>query len=294
MRASYTYSRTLDNVSEIFSSGVGGTTLAFAQNPFDTGKGEYSFSGLDFPHQFSVLATEQLPFFKSQHGLVGHMFGGWAMSANYVWASGQRYTPLQAFAEGALTGASNNYDFTWLANNVGTDLARPFVGNLSAPATSVGIFAGDACANFGSACALPATTLVSFEPGIVDGSSAGTSVAQSAVRYIVNGGTAQTVFGTPFGARRNLSQDAPTNIANLALLKNIKLNERANLEFTATLQNVFNHPNFQSIDPVIEDAGIPKAGQAPFVGFGDPSVTNDVIGNALGNRVVRFGLTFRF
>ena len=78
------------------------------------------------------------------------------------------------------------------------------------------------------------------------------------------------------------------------MFKNIKMNERASLEFNATFQNVFNHPNFQSIDPNIEDAGLTKIQQAPFVGFADPSVTNDVVGNALGNRIVRFGLTFRF
>ena len=44
----------------------------------------------------------------------------------------------------------------------------------------------------------------------------------------------------------------------------------------------------------VEDAGLTKTQQAPFVGFADPSVTNTVVGNALGNRIVRFGLTFRF
>jgi len=122
-------------------------------------------------------------------------------------------------------------------------------------------------------------------PGAIDSKS---------VRYIINAAQAQSVFGTPFGARRNLSQDAVTNLANLAVFKNIKMNERASLEFNATLQNVFNHPNFQSIDPNIENAGLTSSQQAPFVGFADPSVTNDVVGNALGNRVVRFGLTFRF
>jgi hypothetical protein len=293
VRAAYTYSRTLDNVSEIFSTGVAGTTLAFAQNPWDPGRGEYSFSGLDVPHQFSIAATEQMPFFKGQHGLFGHVLGGWAVSANYIWASGQRYTPLQTFGEAFLTAPSNNYDRTWLLNNVGVDLARPFVGNVNAPATSVGIFAGDACNFFGSSCALAPNQLVTFSQG-VQGGSDGSPVQQNAVRYIINASTAQSIFGTPFGARRNLSQDAPTNIANLALFKNIKLNERASLEFNTTLQNVFNHPNFQSIDPNIEDAGLTKSQQAPFVGFGDPSVSNDVIGNALGNRIVRFGLTFRF
>jgi hypothetical protein len=252
-----------------------------------------TFSGLDVPHQFSIAATEQLPFFKSQHGMFGHVLGGWAVSANYVWASGQRYTPLQTFAEAASTSPSNNYDLTWLLNNVGVDVARPFVGNLNAPPASVGVFAGDACSNFGSSCGMPAGQLVAFNQNVKNGLD-GSPVQSSAVRYIINSSVAQGIFGTPFGARRNLSQDAPTNLANLAVFKNIKMNERASLEFNATLQNVFNHPNFQSIDPNIENAGISSDKQAPFVGFADPSVTNDVVGNALGNRIVRFGLTFRF
>jgi len=293
IRAAYTFSRTLDNVSEVFSSGVAGTTLAFAQNPWDTGRGEYSFSALDIPHQASIAATEQLPFFKTQHGFIGHALGGWSVSANYIWASGQRYTPVQTFAEAAFTAPSDNYDLTWVLNNVGTDVARPFVGNLNAPAASVGIFAGDACSNFGSSCGLPTNQLITFNQDVKNGLD-GTSVQQNAVRYIINASTAQSIFGTPFGARRNLSQDDVTNIANLAIFKNFKLTERASLEFNTTFQNVFNHPNFQSIDPNIEDAGIPRNQQAPFVGFADPSVTNTVVGNALGTRIVRFGLTFRF
>ncbi len=288
IRFAYTYSRTLDNVSEIFSSGAGGNTLAFAQNPWNTGSGEYSYSGLDFPHQFSVAATEQIPIFKGQHGFLGHALGGWAVSGNYVWATGQRYTPLQTGAEAALSSPSDNFDFAWLAANVGVDLARPFVGNVNAPASQVGIYAGDA-----GVTSVAPNTLISLN-NLNATTPTVTPVTNSQVRYIINAATAESIFGTPFGGARNLSQDAPTNIANVALFKNIKLNERASLEFNATLQNVFNHANFQSIDAAIEDAGIPKSSQAPFIGFADPSVTNDVGGNALGNRVIHFGLTFRF
>jgi hypothetical protein len=288
IRLAYTYSRTLDNVSEIFSSGTAGTTLAFAQNPWNTGSAEYSYSGLDFPHQFSVAATEQIPLFKGQHGLLGHTLGGWAVSANYVWATGQRYTPLQTGAEAALSSPSDNFDFAWLAANVGVDLARPFIGNVNAPASQVGIYAGDA-----GVTSVSPNTLISLN-GLNAATPTVTPVTNNQVRYIINAATAESIFGTPFGGARNLSQDAPTNIANLALFKNIKLNERASLEFNATFQNVFNHANFQSIDAAIEDAGIPKGSQAPFIGFADPSVTNDVVGNALGNRIIHFGLTFRF
>jgi len=83
IRSSYTFSKTLDNVSEIFSTVGGGNTVFFAQNPANqvNGKGEYSFSGLDYPHQWSMTFIEQLPFFKEQHGVVGHVLGGWAVSA---------------------------------------------------------------------------------------------------------------------------------------------------------------------------------------------------------------------
>jgi hypothetical protein len=157
-----------------------------------------------------------------------------------------------------------------------------------APASQVGIYAGDA----GITTVAP-NTLISLN-NLNAATPQVTPVTNSQVRYIINAATAESIFGTPFGGARNLSQDAPTNIANLALFKNMKINERANLEFSATFQNVFNHANFQSIDPVIEDAGIPRGQQQPGVGFADPSVTNDVAGNALGNRLVRFGLTFRF
>ncbi|HEV7553718.1 MAG TPA: hypothetical protein VGP65_18695, partial [Candidatus Angelobacter sp.] len=228
----------------------------------------------------------------------------------------QRYTPLQTFAEAASTSASNNYDVTWVANNVGVDVARPFVGNLNAPASSVGVYGADACFMFGTGVAsvdatipvcngrVSPTALISLNtmnatgigknPDPTNLGAVPNAIDSKTVRYIINGAQAQSVFGTPFGARRNLSQDAPTNLANLAVFKNIKMNERASLEFNATLQNVFNHPNFQSIDPNIENAGLTATQQAPFVGFADPSVTNDVVGNALGNRLVRFGLTFRF
>src|SRR5205814_1056558 len=86
---------------------------------------------------------------------------------------------------------------------VGADLARPFVGNVNAPATSVGIFAGDACNFFGSSCALAPNQLVTFSQDVQSGSN-GSPVQQNAVRYIINASTAQSIFGTPFGARRNL------------------------------------------------------------------------------------------
>lgn len=291
IRAAYTFSKTLDNVSEIFSTFGGGNTTFTSQNPANIkAPGEYSHSGLDYPHQASFIVTEQLPFLKEQHGAIGHILGGWALSANYVIASGQNYTPAQLFMASILNqvGANpgqNYYDSGFFGNfNSGVEAVRPFLGNLSAPATAVGVMAGDLCniLDSGAAptCALPPTTLLSLTAiGQSKTNNCITDLVECAVvpvtnkdvRFIINSQTSQGVFGTPFGnSPRNPVRDEITNIANFSIIKNIKLGEKANFEFHTTFLNVFNHPNFGSVDPFVDDAGLHGA----FNGFGDVTQTN--------------------
>jgi len=269
LRMGYTYSKTLDNVSEIFSTFVAGNTLAVPQNPSVTQNGEYSFSGLDYPHTFSILVSEQLPFFKDQHGWAGHLLGGWVISANYLVQSGQRYTPIQISGIASATAAGDFYDAAFLNAFVGADSARPFIGNLGVTQTSVGIFAGDAGVGGNP------NQLISFNALNANGSVV--PVSKDQVRYIVNAATAQSIFGTPFGNMpRNIAQDDITNIGNLSVAKLIKIGERASFEFRASAVNVLNHPNYASIDPFVEDAG--GTPRAPFFGFGDPTVSNNIPG----------------
>jgi outer membrane receptor protein involved in Fe transport len=287
VRAAYTFSKTLDNVSEIFSTFGGGNTTFTSQNPANIkAPGEYSHSGLDYPHQGSFIVTEQLPFLKEQHGAIGHILGGWALSGNYVIASGQNYTPAQLFMASILNqvGANpgqNFYDSGFFGNfNSGVEAVRPFLGNLNAPATAVGVMAGDACniLDSGAAptCSLAPTTLLSLTamgPNCLSQAlpCAVVPVTNQTVRFIINSQTSQGVFGTPFGnSPRNPVRDEITNIANFSIIKNIKLGEKANFEFHTTFLNVFNHPNFGSVDPFVDDAGLHGA----FNGFGDVTQTN--------------------
>lgn len=283
LRSGYTWSKTLDNVSEIFSTGLAGNTVAFPQNPTSPQNGEYSFSGLDYPNTWYALVSEQLPFFKDQHGFLGHAFGGWVVSADYQVQTGQRYTPSQASEIAASTASGDFFDAAFIGAFVGTDTARPFIGNLGAPSTSVGVFCGDA-AFFGVTCSGPNTQLISMTAlGQSCLSLSATSatpcnivgVTPKQVRFIINGGTSETIFGTPFGNMpRNIVQDDMTNIGNVSVYKKFKLTERAAFEFRASAINFLNHPNFQSIDPFVEDAGLFSAG----TGFGNSKVSNTVPG----------------
>jgi len=299
VRAGYTYAKTLDNVSEIFSTFGGGNTSFAAQNPANQvkGPGEYSFSGLDIPNVFTVAFTEQIPFFKDQKGAVGHVLGGWAVSANYQLASGQRYTPVQLFSAFA-TAAGNFYDSAYIGSFAGIDTARPFLGSLSAPATAVGVFAGDACNIFAVTgaepiCTIAPNTLISLNAVNKNVNGTPVAVTNKQVRFILNASTAQGIFGTPFGnTPRNPVNDAITNIANVTVFKRFKITERSSFEFRMSMLNAFNHTVFTSVDPFLEDAGLVQQG----TGFGDNSLTNSFqqTGSNGSNRTVRFGGTFRF
>jgi hypothetical protein len=304
VRADYTHSKTLDNVSEIFSTFGGGTTFAIAQDPLNTNGGEYSFSGLDIPNTFSLIAVEELPFFKEQHGILGHLLGGWTMSASYVWESGQAFTP-ETIVFPQLTEGGDFFDNNFNAQfNNGLTAARPFIGSLSAPANSVGIFAGDACTIFEqgaagtSLCSVAPTQLLSLNAinSTPQGSAdfTATTVSKNQVRYIANTGVAESVFGTPFGnAPRNIGRDAPLNFLNASLTKRVKVNERASFEFRFTALNALNHSNFTTVNPFIENAGSPGTfGNA----FAVPQLTGDSIpgSNLAASRRFYVGGTFRF
>ncbi len=289
MQAGYTYSKTTDNASEIFGTFGGGTTIAIPQNPFDPKTGEHGLSGLDFPNVFTLNMVEQLPFFKEQHGFMGHLLGGWQLSGDYIWASGQTYTPLEVALANA-TEAGDFFDNGFQANfNGGAGSARPFLGNPSAPANTVGIFCGDVLGPAGcTAAGVNANQLISLNS--LNGSGNVVSVSNQQVRFIANTGMSEALFGTPFGnVPRNYLRDAPSNIVNFSVSKRLKLGERASFTFRATMDNAFNHPNFATVNPFVENAGNPPT-QFGNV-FATPQLTGDSLpgSNLAASRRIYFG-----
>src|SRR5262249_30294261 len=155
---------------------------------------------------------------------------------------------------------------------------------------AVGILAADGCNIFGVGCALAPTQLISANAA--QGGNE-VKVTKNDVRFIINAGQAQSTFGTPFGnTPRNVVQDDITNIANASIYKKVKITERTSFEFRTTFINVFNHPNFQSVDPFLEDAA---DNTFPF-GFGNTKLTSSVpfFYQSNNTRIILFGGTLRF
>jgi Carboxypeptidase regulatory-like domain len=255
LHSSYTYSKTTDNASEIFSTFGGANTYAFSQNPLNFTSGENSRSGLDFPQSWTLSFTEALPFFRQQEGYVGHALGGWILTGNYIIQSGQTYTPAQIFSAAFSGGVGIDSAFDNAFNGGTFETLRPFLSNPGAPVNQVGIYAGDACGSTGVACLIPANTLISLNA--VNSQRVATLVTGKQVRFIVNGGVSQSIFGGPYAgtAGRNSLRDFHTNAGNFSLIKRIKINERSHFDFRTDFINVFNHRNYSSVDPFIEDAG---------------------------------------
>ncbi len=281
----YTWSKTTDNVSETYSTFADGNTSAFAQDPFNITGAEHGLSGIDFPQQFTVQGFWNVPLYRTQRGVIGHALGGWSVALAYQLVSGDPYTPTQLFLNTETGGSVWDVPFDEFVLGL-PETARPFAGSASAPTSQVGIYAGDACTLSGgasTACGEAADTLLSFNSfnttGVVN------PVSKSAVRYIVNGTTADSIFDTPFGnGGRDTARDYHTDLANITVFRTFKFSERVNLQARLDMLNAFNHPNYDSIGPFIEDAG----SNSEFGGFGVPQLYPD------GPRTIKAGLQITF
>jgi hypothetical protein len=245
--ASYTFSKVIDNTSEVYSSGAGGNTLSFAQNPFDTNRGERAVSGYDFPHVFGLTFIYDFPFYKNGKGFAGKILGGWQLNSTYRYTTGQAYTTVDSRFDG--NGAS-------LCDPTATmstfyDACRPILSNPGAPLASVGI----------------------CDPTAPSGCSVlnyltGAPTSASAVHWIVNDNTAAAAFGSPFrGAGRNILRGQPISTTNLSMFKNVKLTERVTFQLRATVYNLTNTQYLGNPDPLVLDVTPAPGSPVPIGSF---------------------------
>ncbi len=91
--------------------------------------GTYGVQPFDYKFVYSLLMLYQPPFFKNQHGLVGHVLGGWSIAPLFTWRSGipeRVNVGINAQAFGEVYGGSNSANFEEAAG------ASPYTGGSSA------------------------------------------------------------------------------------------------------------------------------------------------------------------
>ena len=288
----YTWAHTIDNVSEIFSTFGGGTTIAGAQNPFDTNRGERGNSGLDYRHIATLALLYELPWYKSQQGVMGHLFGGWQFNITHRYTSGQPWTPAQFAGEN--TACQNSFDAAFFG---GGDTCRPFLSNPNAPIGNAGLCTDHTLSD----CGL--IDLAQFNIGNV------VPVTFDQVRYILNGeafwtgfNEAALFFGTPYGsAPRNSERGETINNTNFSLFKTTRITERVKVRFEFHAWNLLNRQFKGDPDPFVDD--VPIAGFTPGCACGsfgntffNPSggFSSNVTQSGIGRRRLNFGIKIVF
>ena len=295
LNASYTFSKTIDNASEIFSSFAGGQSIATSQDPFDTTKGERALSAFDQRHNFTANFVFDVPAYRSQRGWRGKLLGGYQLNGIVRLASGQPYTPTEAFG---------NWDLGFEGGFLGAfGPLRPFTGNPNAPTGTIAYGSTAASALLGDNRADSGQFIVynTLSPGSGGTVVSGTQAMQQA-RLIYNDFgllangiplsflDAFNLFKTPYGTEgRNTFVGEPLYRVDLALIKDTRLSERMQIEFRAEATNIFNHRNFGVPTTITEFAFASFNGTQGVVGpFQNPGFNNG------GNRSIRLGMKLIF
>ena len=265
LSTAYTWSKLMDNGSEVF--GVADTNSP-QQSSFPAifgGQGlEKAVSFFDRTHRFSLTYVYELPFFRQQHGFVGHLLGGFQLSG------------VTTFETGVPLTVMNGQD----ADSIGGNLDRPDFNPDGQPGVRAVPAIATATAN---PCSVSVGATFYTNPD-----AGGACINPANAQYI--GLLAGT--GRRGSLGRNTLRTPGLNNWNVNLLKRVRIDETKFVELRAEFYNIFNHPQYgtASVSPFAPlSTGVPAnvftsaAGQFLHPEFSDG-----------GGRVIRYQLKFAF
>jgi hypothetical protein len=170
----------------------------------------YGPSPWDVPNRFSATFNYEQPGLNGGAGFVGHLTSGWGLSGTSIYQTGY---PFTVFTSAAYNGANYVVGANARTTNTGDYLANG--DNFSYPNAT----------NYQQGASRSAYTTGVFSSGQFTVPTAGTNGNEK------------------FGSFRN-----PAYIeTDLTLYKNTHISERVVFQFRFEFYNLFNHPNFQSI-----------------------------------------------
>ncbi len=207
MQSNLTWSKSLGTGAEVQA-----TSEATPPNPFNLNAG-YGLQAFDRPLVFNTFWVYQPKWYQGQHGLVGHLLGGWTFAPVFTAGSGLPITLAtingggQAFGE----GDSSNFFGYGVSEN-----AIP-IGQLP----SVGVH---------------------YTPGQLPNLFANPAAAYNDVRQPILG---LDVKDGGFGVLRGL----PYWNLDFSLKKQFMITERVSFEAQVVFTNIFNHVQFEDPGP---------------------------------------------
>jgi hypothetical protein len=262
--SAYTWSKVIDNGSEIFN--YGGTST-FQNNSVPSLFGglqiDRAVGFFDRPHRLVFTYNYELPWMKSQRGALGHILGGWQLAGLTTYESGVPYSVLNGQDADGLGGSGfDRPDFN--------PRGRPGVRAVPNPASPT---------------------------GYIDLDAGNAPIDPMEARYIgiaANRGTNGAFTTAPGNLGRNTERGPGLKNWDVNVIKNTRLTERFNLEFRTEFFNIFNTPQYGTIS-VSPFAPLQNAQTVPANVFTSPAgmFLNETVQDG-GGRVIRFQLRLHF
>lgn len=242
----FTWSKAIDNTSEIFSTFAGGNTVTFAENPLNPNQPERAVSGDSEKFVSSSNFSYLTPHYHG-NSMMQMLINGYRLDSIWTFNTG---APASAWQYGFFEecGAINcpvwqsysDENFAgWQLS--GYDNARPVISNRAAPITTVGIYDdGSICGN-GKGYMNWATC-------------APTSAAD--VHWLRNTQLVADMSHSPYvGVGRNTLRAQSWNNFDASIQKETKLTERLMMTISAIAYNALNRQYLGTPDTLIDDVG---------------------------------------
>lgn len=254
LTGSYTYSKLIDNGSEVFASaGLVNSSLPIIPHVLGGERNERAVSLFDRTHRAVFTYVYDLPFMRDQRGMLGQVLGGWQLSGVTTFESGVPFTVGNGQDSNGLAGNNDRPDF----NPSGLKGVR----------------------------AVPSST---SPTGYVNPDANNAPIDPATARYIgLPAGIGRT--GT---LGRNTERTKGTNNFDFIVQKRFRVSEGVGLQFRTEFFNVFNHPQYGigSISPFSPAGSGPTATvfTSPAGRFLQPQFGDG------GGRVVRYLMKLTF
>jgi hypothetical protein len=257
LTASYTYSKLIDNGSEIFASaGLSNSSLPIIPLIFGGERNERGVSLFDRTHRAVFTYIYDLPFMRDQRGALGRIAGGWQLSGITTFESGTPFTVVNGQDSNGFVGNNDRPDF----NPNGQKGVR----------------------------AIPATAANPSPTGFINPDANNAPIDPSTARYIgLPSGSGRT--GT---LGRNTERTKGINNFDFTVQKEVRVKEGLGVQFRTEFFNIFNHTQYGtgSISPFSPAGAGPAANvfTSPAGQFLQPQFGDG------GGRVIRYLLKLTF
>jgi len=253
--ASYTWSKLMDQISEVFATDQTLSSLASVPAFLGGLKLDYAPSDYDRRHRFVFSYVWNLP--GPRTGFAAQALGGWQISGITVFQSGAPFT--------IANGLDRNGD-----GQTGPD--RPDIGNPNAPHNTRAVVATSATD--------PCRAAVSTGLRNPDTGQCVTRNDVYVVQVAAPTGTSMVTPG-PATLGRNTEHSNPIKNFDMSFFKMFRVRENLKLEYRLDVTNIFNHPQFSGIPA----ADVTNSSAGSFLNY------NQING---GGRTMQMGLRIIF